>query len=156
MASYQDASLNRIKQIFQKPYPSITPKAHYGCSLNSHKRTMLPVSQYFFLHPYRISFSNHLLGQLRGRSNVATNPTQTFTAHVSAMAALLHSQEPLNRSSSSSIDGSESMYYRQALNQSHPPLPAKSTGVRRALHFPSQQRGTHVRLLLHCLIPKSH
>lgn len=32
---------------------------------------------------YRISFSNHLLGQFQGRNNVATNPTQVCTTPVS-------------------------------------------------------------------------
>ena len=128
--------MNRIKQTFWKPYDLVTPKAYYRCSLNAHKRTMLPVSQYFFLHTYRISFSSHLLGQFRQRTNVATNSTQTFTAHMSAMADLLHSEERLLQEQQL-LHGRIKVYYRRALNQRHTPLPAQSTGVRTALHFPS-------------------
>ena len=69
-------------------------------------------------------------------TNVATNSTQTFTAHMSAMADLLHSEERLLQEQQL-LHGRIKVYYRRALNQRHTPLPAQSTGVRTALHFPS-------------------
>lgn len=105
----------------------------------------------------RMSFSNHLLGQFRGRNYVATNPKQGFTTPMSVSPgwsaslcarAVVPEQQLLRWRTASD--------YRPALNQGHTPLPAQSPGVRTALRFPSQQRGTLRQLLLHCLIPKSY
>ena len=87
-------SLNRIKQTGFR-----NPKAHYKCSLNAHKRTTLPVSQYTEYH-FPIICS--------GNSKVETMLQQILPKHVplmSAKADLLRSEEQLYRSSSSSAEG---------------------------------------------------
>lgn len=75
--------------------------------------------------------------------------------HMSIVADLLHPEAGVAQRQWLLLTRRTEVYYRHALNQRQIPLPAQCTGKRTALHFPSQQRGTLVQLLLNCLIPIS-